>query len=75
MPTTVRLPEDVERRITELAERTQRPRSFYLREAIVQALPQLEWEYGVVQRAQDVRSGRIATIPLEQVLTEIDLDD
>ena len=75
MTTTVRLPEDIERRITELAESTQRSRSFYLREAIERALPQLEWEYGVAKRAQDVRSGRAQTVTLERAVKELGLDD
>ena len=75
MPTTIRLPDDIEQRVTELAESTQRSRSFYLREAIERALPQLEWEYGIAQRAQDVRSGRAKTIPLEDAVKELGLDD
>lgn len=75
MPTTIRLPKDIEQRISDLAESTRRPRSFYLREAIVTALPQLEWEYGVAQRAQDVRGGRTKTVSLEQVVEDLGLDD
>lgn len=75
MPTTIRLPEDIEQRITELAASTKRSRSFYLREAVERALPQLEWEYGIAQRAQDVRSGRATTVTLEDAVKELGLDD
>lgn len=75
MPTSIRLPKEIEQRIDELARRTQRSRSFYLREAVERALPDLEWEYGIVQRAQDVRSGRARTIGLDQAVNELGLDD
>lgn len=67
MPTTVRLPEELEQRLSDLAARTQRSRAFYLREAIERALPQLEWEYTIVQRAQDVRSGRVQAVPFDGI--------
>lgn len=75
MPTTIRLPDDIEKRITDLAARTQRSRSFYLREAIERALPQLEWEYDIAQRAQEVRSGRAQSVTLEEAVKELGLDD
>ncbi|NLT29558.1 MAG: ribbon-helix-helix protein, CopG family [Propionibacterium sp.] len=75
MPTSIRLPKEIEQRIDELARRTQRSRSFYLREAVERALPDLEWEYGIVQRAQDVRSGRARTIGLDRAVNELGLDD
>lgn len=75
MPTTVRLPEELEQRLNHLAASTKRSRAFYLREAIERALPQLEWEYGIVQRAQDVRSGRVQSVPFDDVVRDLGLDD
>jgi len=74
MTTTVRLPSDLEQRVGELAARTHRPKSFYLREAIKRGLPQVEWEYGIVQRAEEVRSGQVKTRTLDQVAQDLGLD-
>jgi RHH-type transcriptional regulator, rel operon repressor / antitoxin RelB len=75
MSTSVRIPEETQQRLQALAERTQRPVSFYLRAAIERGLPQLEWEYGLAQRAADARSGRVTTVPLDEVVRELGLDD
>ncbi|WOP19295.1 ribbon-helix-helix protein, CopG family [Raineyella sp. LH-20] len=75
MSTSVRIPEELERRIEALAARTRRSKSFYLREAIERGLPQVEWEYDLAQRAADVRAGRVATEPLDEVVRELDLGD
>lgn len=74
MATTVRLSDELEQRLDALAERTHRPKSFYLREAIERALPQLEYEHTLVQRAADVRGGRVQTIPLEDLVTDLGLE-
>lgn len=75
MATTIRLPDEIEQRINDLAASTKRSRSFYLREAVVRALPELEWEYGIAQRAEDARSGRAKTVTLEQAVKDLGLDD
>lgn len=74
MATSVRLPEETQRRLDALAERTRRSRSFYLREAIERGLPEIEWEYDLAQRAADVRGGRVSTEPLAEVVAELGLD-
>lgn len=74
MPTSVRLPEDLERRLEQLVTSTQRPLAFYLREAIARGLPELEYEYGIAQRAADVRAGRVPTITLDELTASLDLD-
>lgn len=73
MATTIRLPDEIEQRINDLAASTKRSRSFYLREAVVRALPELEWEYGIAQRAEDARSGRAKTVTLEQAVKDLGL--
>ncbi len=75
MATTIRLPDEIEQRINDLAASTKRSRSFYLREAVERALPELEWEYGIAQRAEDARSGRAKTVTLEQAVKDLGLDD
>lgn len=73
MATTIRLPDEIEQRINDLAASTRRSRSFYLREAVERALPELEWEYGIAQRAEDARSGRAKTVTLEQAVKDLGL--
>ncbi|MBK8866637.1 MAG: ribbon-helix-helix protein, CopG family [Dermatophilaceae bacterium] len=75
MTTSVRIPAELQGRIDALAERTHRSRAFYLREAIERGLPQVEWEYDLAQRAVDVRSGKVTTVPLAEVVAELGLDD
>jgi RHH-type rel operon transcriptional repressor/antitoxin RelB len=75
MPTSVRLDRDIEERLDRLARNTGRSRAFYLREAIEASLPRLEWEYGLLQRVHDVRSGKAATRTLDEVVADIGLDD
>lgn len=55
MPTSVRLSAETQQRIDELARRTHRSASFYLREAIDRGLPQVEREYDPAPRSDDVR--------------------
>ncbi len=75
MATTIRLPTRSSSASTIWAASTKRSRSFYLREAVVRALPELEWEYGIAQRAEDARSGRAKTVTLEQAVKDLGLDD
>lgn len=48
----IRLPEDIERRLTKLAEKTGRTKTFYAREAIVSHLEELEDTYLAASRAK-----------------------
>jgi RHH-type rel operon transcriptional repressor/antitoxin RelB len=75
MPTSIRLDKDTEERLARLARRTGRSRAFYLREAIETSLPRLEWEYDLLQRVHDVRSGKAETDSLEEVRASLGLDD
>lgn len=49
----VRLPEDIETRLTELAQKTGRTKSFYVREAILEHLDELEDKYLAVHRIEN----------------------
>ncbi len=46
----IRLPEDIERRLAKLAEKTGRTKTFYAREAIVSHLEELEDTYLAASR-------------------------
>lgn len=75
MPTTVRLSPELEARLDQLATRTGRSKAFYLRQMIEHDIDRIEWEFDVIGRAEDVRAGRSATVPLAEVVTELGLED
>jgi len=64
----IRLPPDVEARLTALAEATGRSKSYYVREAIEEHLADLEDIYLAEKRLEDLRAGRTRTIAIEDVL-------
>lgn len=74
MAVSIRLPNDVENRLKNLAARTGRTKSFYITEAITNHLEDLEDLYLAEQRMIDIRSGRSHSVPLEQVMQEYGLE-
>ncbi|NDK31671.1 type II toxin-antitoxin system RelB family antitoxin [Nesterenkonia haasae] len=75
VPTSLRLPADVDARLERLAAETNRSKSFYLRELVTTGLDRLEWEYSIAKRAEDIRAGRRETVPLEDVERELGIQD
>ena len=71
----VRLPEDIETRLSALATATGRSKSFYVREALVEQLADLEDYYLATDRLARITSGSSKTIPLENLMAEYGLDD
>jgi len=64
----IRLPQSVEKRLEKLARRTGRTKSFYVREAILEHLDDLEDLYQAERILERIRSGEESTTPLEEVL-------
>ena len=71
----VRLPADIENRLDELARRTGRTKTFYVREAILEHFDDLEDIYLAEQRLEEIRSGRSPTLTLEEVERDLGLAD
>lgn len=71
----IRLPADIEKRLNALAKATGRTKTFYVREAILEHLDDLEDIYLAQKRLEDIRAGREITIPLEQVERDLGLED
>jgi RHH-type transcriptional regulator, rel operon repressor / antitoxin RelB len=71
----IRLPEDVEQRLDELAQRTGRSKTFYARQAILEHLDDMEDLYLAEQQLTEIRAGRLKTIPLEEVMLRYGLED
>jgi RHH-type transcriptional regulator, rel operon repressor / antitoxin RelB len=64
----IRLPATIEKRLERLAKRTGRTKTYYAREAILQHLDDLEDIYLAEKRMEAIESGRVKTIPLEEVM-------
>ncbi|MHB1015032.1 MAG: type II toxin-antitoxin system RelB family antitoxin [Desulfurivibrionaceae bacterium] len=65
---TVRLPNDIEDRLNTLSKTTNRPKSFYVREALGRSIEDIEDIYLAEKRLEDIRAGKSKTVPLEEVL-------
>jgi RHH-type rel operon transcriptional repressor/antitoxin RelB len=71
----IRLPEDVEHRLEDLAKRTGRSKTFYARQAILEYLDDMEDLYLAEQQMTQIRAGKLKTIPLEEVMKHYGLED
>ena len=71
----VRLPEDMDARLTALAKSTGRTKSYYVREALAEQMADLEDYYLAEQRLADIKAGRSKTYSLEEVERELGLAD
>ena len=64
----IRLPESIEKRLDKLARRTGRTKTYYVREAILQHLDDLEDMYLAERVLDRIRDGEENTVPLEDVM-------
>jgi RHH-type rel operon transcriptional repressor/antitoxin RelB len=72
MALSVRLPEDVETRLEALAQKTGRTKTFYIREAVLGHLEDLEDYYLALERMQNPEGKPVS---LEDVIARLGLDD
>ncbi len=68
MAVSLRLPDDLNIRLSDLADKTGRSKTFYMLEAIREHLDDMEDLYLAEQRLIDIRAGRSTTIPIEEVM-------
>ena len=73
-PVALRLPDEVAHRLTRLADRTGRSKTFYMIEAIREHLDDLEDLYLAEQRLIDIQAGKSRTVPLEEVIERYGLE-
>ena len=71
----VRLPTEIEARLDNLAQTTGRTKSYYVREAILEHLDDLEDLYLAERELAGIRAGRVKTIPLEEVMKQYGLEN
>ena len=64
----IRLPQSIEKRLEKLARRTGRTKTYYVREAILEHLEEIEDLYLAEGAMERIRSGEERTIPLKQVM-------
>ena len=70
----IRLPEKIEKRLARLAKRTGRTKTYYAREAILKHLEDMEDIYLAEKRMEEIESGRVKTVPLEEVMRQHGLE-
>jgi RHH-type rel operon transcriptional repressor/antitoxin RelB len=75
MTYSIRLPDEIEKRLKNLSVKTGRKKSFYVKEAILEHLDDIEDIYLAEKRLERIRSGRIQTIPLREVMQEYGMDN
>jgi RHH-type rel operon transcriptional repressor/antitoxin RelB len=69
----IRLPEEIEKRLEELAKKTGRTKSYYVRQAILEYLEDMEDYYLAEERLKSFNEAR--TIPLEEIMKRYGLED
>lgn len=72
---TVRIEEELNDRLENLANETKRTKSFYVLEALTKSIDDIEDIYLAEKRLEDVRAGRSRTFTLEEVEDRLGLDD
>ena len=75
MTYSIRLPHEIEERLETLSAKTGRSKSFYVKEAILEHLGDIEDIYLAEKRLEDIRAGRTETISLQKVMKKYDLDN
>ena len=71
---SVRLPDDLKRRLDDPGSRTGRPATFYVREAVESSIDDLEYAYALKADAEAVRRGEIKTRRLDEIAATLGLD-
>jgi RHH-type rel operon transcriptional repressor/antitoxin RelB len=75
MPLSIRLPRDLEARLTALSSKTGRSKTWYVTQAICEHLDDLEDIYLAERELIEVRAGRSPTVALEDLMIEYGLED
>lgn len=75
MATSIRLPEDIDRRLDALAEKTGRTKAFYIREMILNHIDEMEDYYLAADVVERIRKGKERIHSSNEVRRELGLDD
>lgn len=74
MATSIRLPEEIERRLDALAEKTGRTKAFYIRELILSHIEDLEDYYLAAEVVERLRKGQERTFGAADVRRNLGLE-
>ena len=75
MATSIRLNQEIERRLDYLASHTGRTKAYYLREIIEQGIEEIEDYYLAAEVLERVRKGQEKVHSAADVRRDLDLDD
>lgn len=75
MSLSIRLPSDIEARLQALAASTGRSKTYYVTQAILQHLDDLEDVYLAERELEAIRAGTSTTVPLADLVKRYGLDD
>ena len=70
----IRLPEDIEKRLESISKKTGRTKTFYVRQAILAHLEDLEDYFLAEKETEAIRTGKSSTRPLTEVAEEYGVD-
>lgn len=74
MTYSIRLPDEIGERLEKLAVQTGRSKSFYVKEAILDHLDDIEDIYLAEKRLEDIRARRTKTISLQEIMKQHGMD-
>ena len=75
MTISIQLPSDVETRLEQLANLTGRSKTFYVQEAILEYLDDIEDLYLAEHELEEIRAERSKTTPLADVMKRYGMED
>ena len=75
MTYSIRLPHEIEKRLDKLSIETGRSKSFYVKEAIIDHLDDIEDIYLAEKRLERILSGRTQTVPIKEVMKRYGMDN
>ena len=71
----VRVPAELEERLTRLAKMTGRTKTYYVREALEEHLNDIEDAYLADRTLEEIRTGKQNTVSLDSLIEEYGLED
>jgi RHH-type transcriptional regulator, rel operon repressor / antitoxin RelB len=75
MPVSIRLPDDLDRRLEFLARQTGRTKTFYIMKALVERIDDLEDYYLAADVLERIREGKESSYSSAEVRKDLGLDD
>ena len=71
----LRMPEELSALYDRLAKATGRTKTYYMTEALSDSIDRLEYEYGILQKVEDWRAGRLKTVTIDELEEHLGLAD